>query len=408
MNPRNRQLWALLFLVILAAAGIARLFDIRMGGGEGYPPYSTLRADPLGARVLLESLQRLPGRDADRWLEPLDKLPADRDQTVILAGMRSGGVFAADDFNEIDRLARGGSRVVVAFRARFVTYPRDEPEGKKPASSNDKKAEDDKADKDADADPDDSSEKAKPEPAVPPSWMVGTKLRWIVHAGDEDALKAPGAPAELPGALPWRSDATFDIPSADSASAASFAGWRVVYRAPGGDEPVLIERDLGLGSVVLMADAFLLSNEALQLQREPAFLAWLLGSGSRVLFAEHHLGVMQDQGVAVLARRYGLGAAFFTALAVAALAVWRMAAPFVPPPPADDELAPDHAPTAGLEALLRRTVSPARLPQVCLDEWRRTARAADAEKIAPLAAGKPTPAAFHNAAVRALKRRPSL
>lgn len=398
MNPRNRQLWALLFLVILAAAGIARLFQVRMGGGEGYPPYSTLRADPLGARVLLESLQLLPERDADRWLEPLDKLPADRGQTVILAGMRRGGVFAADDFNEIDRLARVGSRVVVAFRASFVTYPHDEPETKKTESSNDKKdASDESPEK----------TKIKPEPAVPPSWMVGTKLRWIVHAGDEDALKAPGAPAELPDALPWRSDATFDIPSADSASA-SFAGWRVVYRAPGGDEPVLIERDLGLGSVVLMADAFLLSNEALQLQREPAFLAWLLGSGSRVLFAEHHLGVMQDQGVAVLARRYGLGAAFFTALAVAALAVWRMAAPFVPPPPADDELAPDHAPTAGLEALLRRTVSPARLPQVCLDEWRRTARAADAEKIAPLAAGKPTPAAFHNAAVRALKRRPSL
>ena len=45
------------------AFGIFRLFEFRFEAGDVYPPYSSLRSDPLGAMALYESLEKIPGTD---------------------------------------------------------------------------------------------------------------------------------------------------------------------------------------------------------------------------------------------------------------------------------------------------------------------------------------------------------
>ncbi|WP_075088131.1 hypothetical protein [Verrucomicrobium spinosum] len=51
-------------LVLLGCFAVWCLSSIigrRFSAGDAYPPYSSLRSDPLGSRVLFESLDRLDG-----------------------------------------------------------------------------------------------------------------------------------------------------------------------------------------------------------------------------------------------------------------------------------------------------------------------------------------------------------
>ncbi|HEX9880373.1 MAG TPA: hypothetical protein VGB25_09285, partial [Candidatus Binatia bacterium] len=57
---------ALLLVVVLFAGGLARLFVQRFERGDVYPPYSSLRTDPLGTKVLYDSLYSLPQMEVRR------------------------------------------------------------------------------------------------------------------------------------------------------------------------------------------------------------------------------------------------------------------------------------------------------------------------------------------------------
>jgi hypothetical protein len=201
--------------------------------------------------------------------------------------------------------------------------------------------------------------------------------------------------AALPETLTWKSDLFFELD----------AEWQVIYRR--GTRPVLAERKLGLGSIVLAADSYFLSNEALQNERQPALLAWTIGPHARITFDEAHLGVQAQPGVAALAKRYGLGGAFFTLLLLAALYIWRQTALFVPPPEVSSEVALTYHPAAGLEALLRRSVPANELITACTREWTPTAGAGDRTRVDSALAKSPKnspAAALYNSAVRALRR----
>jgi hypothetical protein len=104
----------LLTLVIAAGflAGVVYLFGIEFAGGDVYPEYSTLRADPLGAKLLLESLAGLPGLTVTRNFLPLEFLPQ-ADQTVVLLGCNAPAL--TEQAPELRQLAQRGSRVVAAL-----------------------------------------------------------------------------------------------------------------------------------------------------------------------------------------------------------------------------------------------------------------------------------------------------
>ena len=59
------------------AAGLVHLFHLRFESGDNYPPYSSLRADPLGTKALFESLEPLV--ETRRHLQTLSKLSDGRD-----------------------------------------------------------------------------------------------------------------------------------------------------------------------------------------------------------------------------------------------------------------------------------------------------------------------------------------
>ena len=56
----NRLSLILLGLVAAGfALGVIHLFNLRLETGDNYPPYSSLRADPLGSKAICESLNNL-------------------------------------------------------------------------------------------------------------------------------------------------------------------------------------------------------------------------------------------------------------------------------------------------------------------------------------------------------------
>jgi len=88
----NRLAQGIVLIAVLAAAGLGfgYLYSLRISKGDVYPPYSSLRADPLGTRALHDGLEDLEGLHVQRRFKPLEGLPVSPPRTIILAGMTSG------------------------------------------------------------------------------------------------------------------------------------------------------------------------------------------------------------------------------------------------------------------------------------------------------------------------------
>jgi hypothetical protein len=404
-----------MLLALLLAWGIASVYRLRVARGDVFPEYSTLRADPLAARALHDAAKLLPGRAVERWTRPPGRLEAGAGDLVFVIGVRRD--IDDETWRALDRAAIAGASVVVGWRAE-ASRPGDgavaremretpwaEPVPKPEAKE--KVGEKEKA-KGEELDDEEQRERERDRDAEPPARYASVQeRRWgfrlarrdlVTREDAPDAVRADGAPLAWPGQLAsWRSDLFFLPRPAD--------GWRPLY-VRGGDV-VMMRRARGDGAVTLLADSFPLSNEAAQRERATALLADLLGGARRIVFVEAHLGVETEVGVAVLARRYGLGGAAAMALVLAALWFWRRASPLAPVPPEDAELRLSIAPTAGLEALLRRAVPPEKLHEACLEAWRATASAADRRRLenAPRAASATDAVAAHRATTHTLSKK---
>lgn len=410
-------------LALLLVWGVSAVYRLRVARGDLFPQYSTLRADPLGARALHDALQLLPGRRVERWTRPLARLEAKPGDLVWVIGINRD--LDKESWSALDRATIAGASVIAAWRAetswpgdgtaaratREAAWSEPKPDEDKDAEKLEKKKTKPAPKKDSEADEDDDAEDETalgfdPSAEPPSRYASEQERRWgfrlarrelVTHDGAPDALRAASAPEAWPADLArWRSDLFFLSRPGD--------GWTTLYQR--GGDIVMMSRPRGAGRVTLLADSFPLSNEAAQRERATALLADLVGASSRIVFVESHLGVETEVGVAALARRYGLGGAALMALVVAALWFWRRASPLAPLPAEDTELRLAIAPTAGLEALLRRAVPPAKLHQACLEAWRSTASAADRRRLeaAPLSP-ETEPVAAHRAALRALSKK---
>ena len=116
----------LLLLLVVAVGfgwGVLRLFGIEFASGTVYPAYSSLRADPDGARLLYDSLARLPGMKISRSYVPLELL-SDSDATVLVLGLDARKFGKDMDLlRAARRLAERGNRVVLAAEPLTGTAP---------------------------------------------------------------------------------------------------------------------------------------------------------------------------------------------------------------------------------------------------------------------------------------------
>lgn len=361
-----------LLVLVVAAFGYAlhALLALRFAAGDVYPAYSSLRADPLGSRALFESLELLPRLEAQRLLGPL---PEGRTgSTLLLLGcdLTTFHDVPESDAVEIETFAHNGGRVVVTFA----------PERTIPLRASARIAPTNRPPKMRRGAP---APKTPPAPgtAGPVTGEVSLRQRWGFDveyvalkfdgagvAKPEVVERAEEAPATLPENLNWHTSAVFRPPASD---------WKTLYRR--GDKPVILERTWGRGSLVLVADSFPFSNEALRSERQTGLIRWVLGEARLVLFDETHLGIEETPGVATLARRYRLHGLAFGLIALAGLFVWRTVPSFLPraaDPNSDGAELAGRESAAGFVNLLRRGLQPAEIFDACAAEWRKTAAAA--------------------------------
>lgn len=396
MNRRANLLLAVAAVLLAGfGLGVTHLFQLRFDAGDIYPPYSSLRADPLGTRALLESLEAIPGVTATALLDPLPKAGGGRDTTLLVLGTSHHAVeqMSRQDVRDLEQFMREGGRVVFAFHPFAVESRYRQLEAERTAKRQSE------ADAKEPKSPPKSRKRGKDDERTPEA-LRPVKLReqWAVafatrDLDTDDAGVARPATTERvsgPGSLPaqivcrtalhftgldgrWRTNYA-RIESIAKREREVGGPWRTNHTRAA--LPVVIERDFAKGSLVFCADSYPFSNEALRKDRQTALLAWFLGANHRVVFDETHLGVENQPGVATLARRYRLHGLFGALVVLAVLFVWKNATSLVPPHEEDGIEIGGHVAgkdsASGFVNLLRRSIPPSALLGTCFAEWRKS------------------------------------
>ncbi len=351
---KSRHILTVLSALVLAGFvwGIIYLFHLRFDTGDIYPPYSSLRTDPLGAKMLYESLQRVPGLSVSRFFQSASKLEGGKQRVLLIAGASSASLewTSPADYHALQTFLHEGGRVVIALLPRAGgVNPTEKNKSMRPSATNS----DDKI--------------IEPVSLLATNGLTLRSENLLVDNTGTTHSELAEAAEEWPGLPPLISWHSADY----------FGGvtgpWRTVYRRR--EHPVIIERSFGAGSLVLASDSYFVSNEALRKERHSELLVWLLGARHEILFDETHFGVEEQVGVAALLRRYHLEGAIGGLLLLAALFVWKNSAPLVPGPA--EGAAPGRGAevegletSAGFASLLRRSLPVKDIFLTSFEEWK--------------------------------------
>jgi len=297
---------------------------------------------------------------------PLSKLQDGPPATFFLLGTTVedfSDETSEDEVKDLEALIIRGGRLVisilpVAGKPEMIQY-REEKESSKNGEKDAKKK------RSSDTSPDEHFK------------SVFLTQRWGVNFDYESLLADPETGSHIPAIAKKKNGSDVD-PSLSWHTALFFdkldPAWKAVYSRDG--HPVLIERKLGRGSLVLSADSYFFSNEAMRKERHAHLLTWLLGGNSAIIFDETHFGIHEEHGISTLIRRYHLYGLVFGIILLSALFVWKNAFSFVPS--YEDEGVGSHEFTVGKDNvsgfinLLRRNISPSNLLNICFEEWKKS------------------------------------
>jgi hypothetical protein len=329
--------------------GIIQLMEFRFELGDVYPAYSSLRSDPQGTMALYESLARVDGLRVERDFSTANRLPAGKDTTYLhLATSVDEWELVSDKmFSEVERFVAEGGRLLITMRPQAIR-PRATPQ---PFP--------------AEKDPEEEKEKAK-QPSLWKRWNLKPEvidLKTGVDGVYRPVTATNNSIAALPPFVDWHSGIVFkDLDPA----------WKAIYSR--NEFPVVIERSIGRGSVVIATDSYLLSNEAMLGDRHADLLAWFVGPNHNLLFDEAHLGVAENAGVATLMRRYHLQWFVAALVLLSTLFIWKNAVSLVPPRAntTDENYIRGRDSFAGFVNLLRRSIPASKILATSYAEWKKT------------------------------------
>ncbi len=406
--------------LVLAVAQCVSMLGSRIETGDMFADYSTLRADPMGMMALYNALDALPQYDTLQYVRPFEELPNGRDTTLVIAGAGLG-MDPLPILESLEGFIATGGRAVVAFHPLDNDYmlrefrrsirardrARERKEARKSSDQNDGKEDlDTPVSESEDEDPADDDTAAEPGEEGSAEGDVDAasadnEAKEEKAEEDEEALDAlmPVDPDDEDISERWGFDYGFEMPLSDAIttrsddtlpveeqlrlrSALYFKdlddSWTPIYVRPDGDEEsspyaTVIEKKLGLGTIVVCSDAYFMSNEALRKDRVPQLIQWAMGKNRTLLFSEVHLGNGQQDRIMTLVRRYRLHGVLGGLVLIGFLFIWKNATTLLPR--RERMLAArateERSQQVGLDNLLTRFVSPPSLLATCVQEWRQ-------------------------------------
>ncbi|MDH3882898.1 MAG: hypothetical protein OET63_01685 [Desulfobacterales bacterium] len=385
------------FIVLGFMLGVVKLFLLRFEAGDVYPAYSSLRSDPLGSRAFYKSLENINAALVSRNYLTLQNMKF-KERTAFfyvgIAAINSESV-SSEWLNVFERLTDTGGRLLLSFlpvekkpadwRMSKCFAPTDKVKDKEKAQQNDGHKDSENLSEPPAAENasntsnnDDNKPQTAPGRQIPdtPGNCVSLKEQWGLTLAFADTAADTAVNRSddlsqthlqgLPESISWHTALYFD--ELEDA-------WRVIYAADG--RPVIIERPFGKGSLVLAADSFFMSNEALRSERHPELLAWMIGESAQVVFDETHFGIFKHPGVLRLIKNYRFHWFIFGVAILALLFIWKNSVYFVPPTKSNrsqqsKNFVSDRESTRGLISLLRRNIPKRQLLQTCVREWERS------------------------------------
>jgi hypothetical protein len=106
----------ILLLLVLAGFGygLTLLFKLRFESGDVYPPYSSLRSDPLGTKALYESLGNLVS--VERNFRQFLGIDSGRGSTLFVVGVAPDQLQVGEaDFKDLQQYVVSGGRLLISF-----------------------------------------------------------------------------------------------------------------------------------------------------------------------------------------------------------------------------------------------------------------------------------------------------
>ncbi|MEA3146674.1 MAG: hypothetical protein QOI53_2203 [Verrucomicrobiota bacterium] len=323
----------------------SQMFRIRLETGDSYPEYSTYRADPKGLKAFYESLQATDQIQVSRRLQTSKILPSGENQLLVVAGLRADQQIVSDEDSLLfDHWLATGGRLLIALGP--------EPSQLLKTSPSSRTIQEDKGNSSS----------------IP--WRIFIR-RWGAQIAPLSDISSATATSTLFGLIPrWLGRNFFDRLTPE---------WKVI--AGQGGKDVIVERAFGRGSIVLLADSYPLSNEALATDRNTGFLLWLIDNRRGVLFDETHLGLTEHPGIMTLANRFGLQGTLFSVVAVLLLFIWKCQYALIPRAKLDRNslIVSGNSSDQAFLNLLPRAVPSRDLLKVCISTWLKTARPTPAQ-----------------------------
>ena len=369
MKATTVSIVVLTVTLALLGAGLSKLIHLRFETGDSYPVGSSLRPDPLGTKVLFESFAALPDLAVERNFTPLNEWKdISPNATLLMANTWGWSMYELAEYESIREFVRSGGRLVIAMNTDRVAYRYLEGEEEDNKEEDTKQPEGSASDDAVDSEENevaDDEELAFRRKAKSDQKEFWGELSLIHGKRNEYSAQLSGPSfSTLPVELPWRKGGALeglgDL-------------WLPVYEVE--EEVVAAERRYGEGSIAVLTDDYLLSNEGLLKHRFSGLLIWVIGSNKTLIFDETHLGVSETTGIAKLIRRYRLSGFFVALFALWLLVVWRGASPLLPPfanRTGEDVILADHSSEAGLADLVRRSVPLSKMPAEAFRKWKAT------------------------------------
>jgi hypothetical protein len=357
----------LIFLAITAVfiAGVYHIFSIRFGHGDIYPHYSSLRSDPMGAKIFFQGLANLPGYTVKRDHSTTLTWEGGKETILFILGLKTGLDHSAlknpgkQNYKTISTVLSSGSRLLIALHPMAYKLG---PIPIRNSSKKDGKKDDPDAEKKGKVKKDKTPEK-EADYSLLKKWGFNihtVKNSQITMAKLSQKTEQPDLPASI------KFPSYYYFTDLD-------AGWNVLYTL--NNKPVIISRQYGGGTVVLCADSYIFSNEAMMYDRYPGLLSWFVGPANCIYFDESHFGMQHNIGIIDLAYKYRLQGVFITFFLIAGLYIWKNAAHFVPPRDdgnRDTGIKSEKDQLDALVSLLQRYIPSENLIKTCITEWADT------------------------------------
>ncbi|MEM9445033.1 MAG: hypothetical protein AAGA18_06745 [Verrucomicrobiota bacterium] len=398
-------------LLLLLLFGIIEFFSLSFESGDIYPEYSSFRSDLKGTRVLFDSLQAVNISAERNFIKLGSYMPGYEGSCVIVCGVHENNfdMIPENLFQELEARISKGWRLIVTLPGgdyRISSQEKNEEQPNQDDSRKDQTEEvshtgsfqegEKKLNGRDEIQRKESNNKRDSRPtlyernlSVWLEWNAAIKNLPTKALPDEEQnflvsklsqsykLKTSSESIALPQEIAWYSNRYFDLMTEGEEESVEVRDlWNIVYEIEG--YPVVIERPIGSGSVVLASDSYFLSNEALANERNVNLILWIMDNKEQVIFDEVHHGVQRTLGIFNLFERFRVEGFLLGVMIVFVLFLWKRMTSLV----VQDErfygwqvenIVSGRDAISGLVHLLKRNIARKDLLNVCVREWLMTA-----------------------------------